>query len=108
MVWHAGSEEEEGAFFIALRRGFHDLGYVEGRTIVLEHTYAAEEYARFDANAVALVARNVDVLVAVTRLAALAAQRATSSIPIVFAVANDLTGLNIAKFSLARAETSLG
>src|SRR4051794_5130706 len=69
VLWHAGNAEEEGALFVALQRGFLDLGYVEGRTIVIEHTYAAEQYDRFAANAAALIARKVDVLVAVTRLA---------------------------------------
>ncbi|HXM34929.1 MAG TPA: hypothetical protein VN920_07070, partial [Pyrinomonadaceae bacterium] len=34
MLWHAGSAEEEGAYFASLTEGFKDLGYVEGRTIL--------------------------------------------------------------------------
>jgi putative ABC transport system substrate-binding protein len=95
VLWHAGSEEEEGALFVALRQGFVDLGYVEGKTLVMQHTYAAEQYERFAANAAALVARNVDVRVAVTRLAAIAAQSATATIPIVFTVVPDPVGLKL-------------
>jgi putative ABC transport system substrate-binding protein len=36
MLWHAGSAEEEGAYFASLTEGFRDLGYVEGRTILTE------------------------------------------------------------------------
>jgi putative ABC transport system substrate-binding protein len=89
VLWHAGSAVEEGALFVALRQGFLDLGYVEGKTVVFDHTYASEQYERFDANAAGLVARNVDVMVAVTRPAAVAAQRATTTIPIVFTVVSD-------------------
>ncbi len=95
LLWHAGNKEEEGNFFTSLQQGFHDLGYVEGRTLVLEHTYAAEQYERFNVNAAALVALKVDVLVAVTRPAAVAAQRATSTIPIVFTVVPDPVGLKL-------------
>jgi putative tryptophan/tyrosine transport system substrate-binding protein len=46
VLWRAGSEQEEGVYFTSLRQGFSDVGYIEGRTIVLEHTYAAEQYER--------------------------------------------------------------
>jgi hypothetical protein len=51
------------------------FGCSEGQTVVFEHTYAVEPYDRFDANAAALVARNVDVIIAVTRTGA---KRATT------------------------------
>jgi len=95
VLWHAGSEEEEGIYFTSLQQGFRDLGYIEGRTLVLEHTYAAEQYERFNANAANLVAHKVDVLVAVTRPAVVAAQRATNTIPIVFTVVPDPVGLGL-------------
>ena len=31
VLWHAGNEEEEAPYLAALRRGFSDLGYVEGK-----------------------------------------------------------------------------
>jgi putative tryptophan/tyrosine transport system substrate-binding protein len=95
VLWHAGNAEEEGVFYASLLQGFRDLGYVEGRTLVFEHTFAAEQYERFNENAAALVARNVDVLVAVTRSAAIAAKRATATIPIVFTVVPDPVGLRL-------------
>ena len=101
VLWHAANAEEEGVFFTSLLQGFHDLGYVEGRTLLIEHTYAAEQYERFQTNAKKLVADKVDVIVAVTRPAAMAAQRATSTIPVVFAIVPDPVGLKLVA-SLAR------
>ncbi|MGY4232932.1 putative ABC transport system substrate-binding protein [Bradyrhizobium sp. USDA 4449] len=92
ILWHAGSEQEEALFLGEVRHGLQDLGYVEGKNIRLINTYAAERYDRFAENAAALVAQNVDLIVAVTRQAALAAQRATKSIPIVSVVVPDPVG----------------
>ena len=56
---------------------------------MLENRFAAEQYERFNKLASELVGLKVDVLVAVTRPAALAAQRATTTIPIVFTLVPD-------------------
>ena len=66
------------------RRGLRDRGYIEERTIALEIRSAAGRYDRLDALAAELVGLKVDALLAVTLPAALAAQRATNDIPIVF------------------------
>jgi ABC-type uncharacterized transport system substrate-binding protein len=89
VLWHAGNEQEEAVYLESLRNGFKDLGYVEGSNFTLLNTFAGEVYERFNNNAVELARRKVDVIVAVTRLAAVAAQRATSTIPIVFVVVPD-------------------
>jgi len=34
-LWHAGSAEQEGSNFTELVKGFTDLGYVDGRNIIL-------------------------------------------------------------------------
>jgi len=68
----------------AFRQGLCDLGYVEGRTVVIEYRSAEGKLDRFSALAAELVALKVDVIVANT-LAALAAKQATKTIPIVFA-----------------------
>src|SRR5690348_9173794 len=73
VLWHAGNEEEEAIYLSALRRGFSDQGYVEGQNLILVNTFAGEAYERFNGNAEVLVRRRVDVIVAVTRLAAVAA-----------------------------------
>jgi hypothetical protein len=59
MLWHAGSAEEEGPYFIALMKGFADLGYVDGKTAHFEHRYADERYERFPAMARELMAPDV-------------------------------------------------
>lgn len=92
VLWHAGSAEEEAPYLKALRDGLRDLGYVEGKNIVLENRFPAEIPVRFFSLAAELAASNVDVLVAINRLDALAAQRATSTIPIVFVYVPDPIG----------------
>ena len=92
VLWHAGSPEEEAIYLAALRAGFNDLGYVEGKTVTLENRFAAEQYERFQSLAAELVALKVDVLVAVTRPAAVAAQRETATIPVVFISVPDPIG----------------
>jgi putative ABC transport system substrate-binding protein len=101
VLWHAGNEQEEAIFLGQLRRGLRDLGYNEGQNIVLINTFAAEQYDRFAKNARDLVEQNVDVIVAVTRPAALAAQQATRSIPVVAVVVPDPVGSGLVE-SLAR------
>ena len=66
-----------------------DLGYVEGQTVILERRDAARNMKSLDALAAELVGDNVDVIVATGGAAALAARRATSSIPIVMAESGD-------------------
>ena len=92
VLWHAGSAEEERIPLGALVQGFSNLGYVEGRNIIFEHRFPNEQPERFDAFAAELVQIKVDVFIAVTRQAALAAQRATKTIPIVFMVVPDPVG----------------
>ena len=92
VLWHAGSAEEEGIYPVALRQGLKDFGYVEGQNILLEERFPEEIPERFYSLATELVALKVDVLVAINRLDALAAQRATSNIPIVFVYVSDPVG----------------
>lgn len=84
VLWHAGSAEEEAIYMRALMQGFSNIGYVEGRSIVLEHRFPDEKPERFVSMARELAAIPVDILVAVTQPAALAAAAATTKIPVVF------------------------
>ena len=86
-----------GAFPLGMR----DLGYVEGRNLALEWRYADGNVDRLPALAAELVQLKVDVLVAVAHCAALAAQKATTTIPIVMTTSTDPAGTGMVK-SLAR------
>ena len=92
VLWHAGNAEEEKFPLALFRAGLQDIGYVEGRNIILENRFPAEQPERFYALADELVRLKVDILFTVTRLAALAAQRATKTIPIVFMAVADPVG----------------
>jgi putative ABC transport system substrate-binding protein len=92
VLWHAGSAEEEKAPLGGLVEGFRNLGYVDGKNIVLEHRFPNEQPERFVSLAAEPVQNKVDVLIAVTRPAAVAAQRATTTIPIVFIAVPDPVG----------------
>jgi putative ABC transport system substrate-binding protein len=73
----------------AFRQGLRDLGYVEGRNVVIENRDAEGKPERLPALAAELVLLKVDVIVANPTVAALAAKQATSTLPIVFTVAAD-------------------
>jgi putative ABC transport system substrate-binding protein len=92
VLWHAGSAEEEAVYLSAVRQGLSDFGYVEGQNVTLENRFPAEIPERFVSLAAELAALKVDVLVAINRIAALAAQRATTTIPIVFVAIPDPVG----------------
>ena len=66
----AGSPQLPEAF----RQGLRDLGYVEGRNVVIEYRDAEEKVERLPALSAELVALKVDVIVAPTTVAALAAK----------------------------------
>jgi putative ABC transport system substrate-binding protein len=79
----------------AFRQGLRDLGYVEGQTIRLEYRYAAYQWDRLPALAAELVQLQPAVLVTNTEQVVRAAKQATTTIPIVVAVADNLVELGI-------------
>lgn len=78
-----------------IRKGLERLGYREGETIQYELRVADSSQTRLAEMAADLVARNVDVIVAATTPAVLAAKAATSTIPIVMSPAADPVGSGI-------------
>jgi len=79
----------------AFRQGLRDAGYVEGRDVLIEWRSANGDYAQLSRLAADLVERKVDVIVADTTQATQAAQRATSTIPIVMAIVADPVGARV-------------
>ena len=73
----------------AFRAGLRDLGYQEGRNIIIEYRWAEERYERLPTLFAELVRLNVDVIVTHGTPGALAAKQVTNTIPIVVAVIAD-------------------
>ena len=95
ILWHAGSREAEKPYIDWIREGFAKVGFIEGKNIVFEERFPNEQPARFVAMAEELASLNVDLIVAVSTPSALAAQKATSTIPIVFLPIVDPVGLGL-------------
>ena len=79
-------------FFEAFALGMRELGYVEGKNLVVERRYGDGKYQRLPELASELVRLDVEVIVAYGTAAVQAAQRATGAIPIVIAAAVDPVG----------------
>jgi ABC-type uncharacterized transport system substrate-binding protein len=73
----------------SFRQGLRDLGYLEGRNIVLEILSAEGKPDRLPDLAAQYVRRKVDLIVTDTGTAAVAAKKATQTIPIVMLVSGD-------------------
>jgi putative ABC transport system substrate-binding protein len=69
----------------AFRQGLRDLGYLEGKNIVIEYRYAEGNDVRFPDLAADLVRSKVDIIITATEPGVLAAKNATKTIPIVMA-----------------------
>ena len=85
----------------AFRQGLRELGYVEGKNIVIESRYAEGKFDRLPALAAELVRLKVDVLVSSGPTATRPAKEATSTIPIVMTFDDDPVGSGFVA-SLAR------
>src|SRR5438046_585686 len=81
--------EQNAANFEALRKGLRDLGYVEGRNLVIEYRSADGRAERFPDLAAELVGLKVDLIVTRGTPAARAAKVATATIPVVMATMGD-------------------
>ena len=105
-VWRVGilsptsaslSSPNTGAFL----KGMRELGYVEGKNLVIEWRFADGKLERLPDLAAELVQLKVDIIVTAGATAISAAQKATTTIPIVMASTGDPVGSGFVK-SLAR------
>jgi putative tryptophan/tyrosine transport system substrate-binding protein len=90
-----------GQWVAAFVQRLRDLGWTEGRTVVIEYRWAEGRSSRAAEIAAEFVRLKVDVIVTYSTAPVIAAKQATSVIPIVFAAANDPVGANLVA-SLAR------
>jgi putative tryptophan/tyrosine transport system substrate-binding protein len=85
----------------AFRQGLRELGYIEGKTIVVDDRYAEGKIDRLRAMAAELVQRKADVIVTSGPLGTRTAKEVTATLPIVMAYDNDPVGSGFVA-SLAR------
>ena len=100
-ILSSGSPKFVGHLIEAFLQGLRDLGYAEGRNILIERRFAEGNFDRLPALAADLVRQEVDVIFVAGTLAAQPARQATGNIPIVFANVQDAVGLGLVA-SLAR------
>jgi putative tryptophan/tyrosine transport system substrate-binding protein len=91
----------QGQWVAAFAQRLGELGWIEGRTVAIEYRWGEGREERFNEIAAEFVRRKVDVILTVSTSAIVAAKRATSVIPIVFAAAGDPVGIGLVA-SLAR------
>jgi putative ABC transport system substrate-binding protein len=89
-VWRIGMLETTGeavkpADIAAFRQGLSQLGYAEGRNLIIDYRSADGRPERFPALAAELIGRNCDLIVTRGTPAALAAKAVTGTIPVVMA-----------------------
>ena len=92
---NAGSREERRDELQGFVRGVGEIGYVEGQSVAIEYRWAQGRIDRLPAMVAELVDRKVSVIAATTTPAALAAQAATTTIPIVFETGSNLIQLGL-------------
>jgi len=86
-----GANPREQGFW----QGMRELGYVEGKTIVVERRSAEGDFSRLPGLASEIVKTHPDVIVAIVSASAIAAKQATSTIPIVMVGAADPVGAGL-------------
>lgn len=97
----SGPPSSHAPFLEALREGLRTLGYVEGRTIILEPRFAMGNRALLPKLARELIGMRPDVIVVTGSTAAKMTRKESPTVPIVVAITGDLVGSGLVA-SLAR------
>lgn len=112
-VWRAAflaqiarPEPFEPHIFGTLARSLRQLGYVEGRNIVLEWNFANGDVDSLPRRAGDIAARNPDIVIAAGTLAAVAMRKATATIPTIFGNVSDPVGFGLVQ-SFHRSGTNM-
>jgi putative tryptophan/tyrosine transport system substrate-binding protein len=90
----------------AFRRGLSELGWIEGQNIAIEYRWAEGKFERLPGLAADLARLKVDVIVVTTTQPALAAKKATRTIPIITVVVSDPVATGLVT-SLARPDGNI-
>ena len=85
-------QETDAPLLDAFRRGMHDLGWIEGQTFTIEDRFAEGKQDRLPGLAADLVRQRVDIILAGSNPGALAAKKATATIPVVMVTTGDPVG----------------
>jgi putative ABC transport system substrate-binding protein len=88
------------------RQGLQELGYIEGKNIIIEYRFADGRLERLPALAEELLRLKVEMIVADTSASARGAKKATATIPIVLAQGSDPVQSGLVASLPGRAETS--
>jgi putative tryptophan/tyrosine transport system substrate-binding protein len=94
VAYLGGAVANESKWFAAFVERFGELGWVEDRTVSIERRWSEGRAERVAEIAAELVQQNVDVVVTIGGAVAIV-KRATTSIPIVFAIAVDPLGIGL-------------
>ncbi len=89
------SAAERAPLLTAFRKGLGDIGYIEGRNVMLEYRFAEGKYDQIPGLAMDLVRRPVAVIFAGDAPSALASKAATATIPIVFNSGGDVVQIGL-------------
>jgi putative ABC transport system substrate-binding protein len=87
---HSGSLEPSAEAVVAFREGLRAQGYIEGQNLVIEYRWAHDQYERLPSLIAELLERQVSLVAATGGpVVALAAKKATTSVPIIFTAVAD-------------------
>ena len=100
-VLFAGTLASSETYFRAFFESLASLGFVEGKNLLVERRFADGRIDRLDVLAAELVAARVDIIYAPPTTAALAAAKASTTVPIVFSMLPDPVVIGLVK-SLAQ------